>query len=340
MNQDSRPDKRLVSADILKVLSIIAVVCIHGSGLISFFPSAIDFSQEQIGLAENSLRFCVPVFIFFWAYFMEKSILKRGTGIIPSRFYRLLIPFAFWSLIYCVIKADIRHTNLVTLFLKHWTGYGWSGQYYFVILFQFIVLFPLWRRISIKLMRFTPAIYLISLLFFILIAYSGWSQIRLVVRINDRIFIYWWPYVILGIIHAHKNIFKFYIPPFLKWMSVILIPLEVYWFNPATVSPYALPSVFITSLLLISVMESKLTYQALQPWMASLIQRIANYTLGIYCLNPLIILILIPYFNRVCLQFPGSSVIIPLLSTSLVFSLCLVVITLLKKVKLGFLVST
>lgn len=340
MNQASLPDKRLVSADILKVLSIIAVVYIHGSGLISFSPSGIDFSQEQIGLAANVFRFCVPVFIFFWAYFMEKSILKRGTSIISSRFYKLLIPYAFWSLIYCMIKADIRHTSLITLFIKHWTGYGWSGQYYFVILFQFVVLFPLWRRISLKLMNFTPFIYLLSILFFILIAYSGWSQIRLVVRISDRIFIYWWPYVILGIIHAHRNIIKFSIPPFLKWASVLLIPLEVYWFNPATVSPYALPGVFITSTLLISVMESTLTYQALRPWLASLIQQTANYTLGIYCLNPLIILILNPYFNRLCLQFPGSSVIVPLLSTCLVFSCCLVVIALLKRIKLGFLVST
>lgn len=340
MNQSSLSDNRLVSADILKVFSIIGVVFIHGSGLISFFPSGLNFSQQQIGLAANALRFCVPVFIFFWAYFMEKSILKRGPGIIPSRFYKLLIPFAFWSLIYCVIKADIRHTSPVTLIIKHWTGYGWSGQYYFVILFQLVVLFPLWRRISLWLTGLSPVVYILSILFFIFIAYSGWSQIRLVTRISDRIFIYWWPYVILGIIHAHRNIFRFSIPPFLKWASVILIPLEVYCFNPVTVSPYALASVFVSSMLLISTMESKLTYQSLPLWLADMVRRTANYTLGIYCLNPLVILILNPYFNRVCLQFPGSSVIVPLFSTGLVFGICMLVITLLKRVKLGFLVST
>lgn len=340
MTQTAVSADRLAAPDLLKVFSILAVVFIHGSELIPFSPSALDFSRSQIDLAANALRFCVPVFIFLWAYFMEKSIIKRGTGIIIGRFYKLLIPFAFWSLVYCIIKADIKQMSLPTIFIKYWTGYGWSGQYYFVILFQFIVMFPLWRWISGKLTNLTPVIYILSLLFFIFIAYSGWSEIKVIGRISDRIFIYWWPYVILGIVHARKNIFTFYIPAPLKIASIILIPLEIYNMQPNTISPYALPSVFIASMLLISLMESKLSYPQLPCSLAKPIGTLANYTLGIYCLNPLVILIVNHYFSFSALQFPGASIFIPLLSTLLIFGICTLVIIFLKRVKLGFLVST
>lgn len=340
MNQPILPDSRLATPDILKVFAIFAVVFIHGSGLIPFFPSKLDFSQAQADLAANLFRFCVPVFIFLWAYFMEKSILKRGTRVILSRFYKILIPFAFWSLVYCIIKADIKHMGLPYIFIKYWTGYGWSGQYYFVILFQFIALFPIWRWISSKLINLSPVIYILSALFFVFIAYSGWSEIRMIVRISDRIFIYWWPYVILGIIHARKNIFTIVIPSPVKIAFILLIPLEIYWLHPNTISPYALPSVFISSMLIISLIESKKSYSSLPSGLVKPIGTIANFTLGVYCLNPLVILVINHYFSFKALQFPAASIFVPLASTTIVFSICVLIIMLLRRIKLGFLVST
>lgn len=340
MNQRLTPGDRLATPDILKVVSIFAVVFIHGFTLFPFSPSTVDFNHSQIGLAASMSRFCVPVFIFLWAYFMEKSILKRGTGIVMERFYKLLLPFVFWTLIYCLIKADVKQMSLPYIFVKYWTGYGWSGQYYFIILFQFIALFPLWRWISEKLMKLSSAVFILSFIFFIFIAYSGWSEIRIIVRISDRIFIYWWPYVILGIIHARKNIFNIKIPAMLKIAALVLIPLENYWLQPASISAYALPSIFIASMLLISLIESKLSYTSLPAGLGKTIGTLANYTLGIFCLNPLIILILNHYFSFSTSHFPGASILLPLLSTMIVFGVCTLAIIVLKRVKLGFLVST
>jgi fucose 4-O-acetylase-like acetyltransferase len=340
----TQPEKsfnhRQAMPDLLKVAAIFAVVFIHSYTLFPFLPSAVDFSQGQIDLYANVLRFCVPVFIFLWAYFLEKSILKSGKATLLKRFYKILIPFFCWTLVYTIIKADIKQMSLPYIFVKYWTGYGWSGQYYFVILFQFIATFPLWRWISGKFEKYIAAIYLFSLLFFTLIAYSGLSDIKLIMRISDRVFIYWWPYAILGIIHARKNIFAFTIPAWLKITSIGLIPLEIYLLHPSTVSPYALPAVFISAMLLLSLLRDQVSYTALPDVIAGPVNILANFTLGIFCLNPLVILVINHYFSIRAIQFSGASVIFPLLSTFIVFGICVLLIFLLKKLKLGTLVST
>jgi fucose 4-O-acetylase-like acetyltransferase len=332
--------QRQAVPDLLKVAAIFAVVFIHSYTLFPFTPSAIDFSPGQIDLYANVLRFCVPVFTFLWAYFLEKSILKSGKAILLKRLYKILLPFICWTLVYTIIKADVQQMSLPYIFVKYWTGYGWSGQYYFIILFQFIATFPLWRWISGKLVKYIPGVYLLSFLFFILIAYSGFSNFKLIMRISDRIFIYWWPYVILGIIHARKNIFTFAIPVWLKIISVCLIPLEIYWLQPSTVSPYALPAVFVSAVLLLSLLRDQFSYTALPDAIARPLNNLANFTLGIFCLNPLVILVINHYFSIRAIQFIGASVILPLASTLIVFGICVLLILLLKKLKLGTLVST
>jgi fucose 4-O-acetylase-like acetyltransferase len=340
MHQEISYKHRQAVPDLLKVAAIFAVVFIHGFTLFPFASTPIDFSHGQIDLYVNVFRFCVPVFIFLWAYFLEKSILKSGKGTLLKRLYKILIPFACWTLVYTIIKADIRQMSIPYIFVKFWTGYGWSGQYYFIILFQFITTFPLWRWISNKLSKFVPAVYLLSLLFFIFIAYSGFSDIKLVMRISDRIFIYWWPYVILGIMHARKNILTFTMPAWLKIISLCLIPLEIYWLKPNTVSPYALPAVFITTLLLLSLLRDQFTYTDLPHAVARPVSILASFTLGIYCLNPLVILAINYYFSINTMQFPGASIALPLASTILVFGISVMLIFFLKKIKLGMLVST
>lgn len=332
---------RLASPDILKAVSIFAVVFIHGSGLISFRPSDFDFNNSEIGFATLSLRFCVPVFIFLWAYFMEKSILKGGNKHVLPRFYRLFIPFAFWSLIYFVLTADFRSISLADVITKHWSGYGWAGQYYFIILFQLILLFPILRRISLSIVKFLPAIYILSFLFYAIVAYSGWFDIVILAKIKDRAFIYWLPYVVLGVIYAHQNIFKSKVPVIIAVFSIVLIPLEMYLFHPQTVSGYLLPGVFLVTLLLLnSIMEAKIRYEMLSPWLANLIRKLAGYTLGIFCLNPLIFIVLHPVFESVGLsfQFVGCSVVVPFFSALIVLVLCVLIIFLLKRIRLGFLV--
>jgi len=338
---ETKPASRLASADILKVIAILAVVFIHGSSTLSFSPSNLDFDNSQVNLFSQGFRFCVPAFIFLWAYFMEKSFLKRGKSNVITRFYKLLIPFLFWSMAYFLITADFKNLGFTTIITKYWSGFGWSGQYYFIILFQLILLFPFLRVVSIRLIRFIPAIYILSIIFFIFLSYSGWFHNTTIAKISHRPFFYWLPYTVLGIIAAHRNIFRFVIPLPLRILSIILVPLEIFYLHPQTVSPYILTSVFISTMIIVSSIESR-SFSKMREWQYNTIRNIAGMTLGIFCLNPLVIITLSPAFKKIGfpLQFPGCSIILPLLSTFLVTSICILVILLLKRIKLGFLVST
>lgn len=223
---------RLASADILKVLSIIAVVFIHGSFLIPNQDKYIGFIQSDFFPRADWSRFCVPVFVFIWAYFLEKSCIKRGNENLLPRFYKLFVPFLIWSIIYFLIIANFHKLSLSILLTTHFSGFGWSGQYYFIILFQFILLFPIIRRVSLKLQDYKLIIYIVSTLFYVLLSYTRWFDISIVEKINHRLFIYWLPYVILGIMYAHKGFSKSPLPPLIAIFSVFLSPQRITSFIP------------------------------------------------------------------------------------------------------------
>jgi len=332
---------RSASVDILKVAAIFAVVFIHSSFLIPFVPTKFDLSRDGIELLTSGFQFCVPVFILIWAYFAEKSVMKKGSHIVISRFYKLLIPFFFWSAVYFILIADFKHTGIVQMITKHWTGYGWSGQYYFIILFQLLLLFPFISRVTHHLLSYRTIIVLLSIAFFFGVSYSGWLNISAVSKLNDRPFIYWLPLVMLGIVFANVGFFKIKIPAFVAIASVLLIILEKYLY-PNLSSPHLMPSVFIVTLILTNTaFKAKVDYEKLNPVLGNTIRNIAENTLGIFCLNPLVNMLLSPVLPPLKnhIQFPGCSVMIPLLSTLLVISICMLVIATLKKIRVGFLVA-
>jgi hypothetical protein len=338
---NNKTESRLASPDILKVISITAVVFIHGSSLIPLSPSDSGGTVYIFNL-NLMFRFCVPIFIFLWAYFQEKSTLKHGsTTLLRSRFYTLFIPFFFWSLVYFVITANFKALTLTKILTIHWTGFGWSGQYYFVILFQLILLFPIIRWISLKVARFLPMVYITSLIMYGLISYTGWLYLDAVGKIGDRPFIYWLPYAILGVIYAHKNIFHVKVPLLLGLISAGLIALEFHIFNLREVGIYLHLAVFITSFILLSFLEYRISYASLSRPVAWVIQIVAKNTLGIFCLNPLVIIVASAFFHSygIALNFEGAAILAPILSIIFIIIACMLVTTLLKRIRLGILIA-
>lgn len=334
-------ENRLAAADILKVLAITAVVFIHGSSLISSCGATLGFPAFIHNLI-LMLRFCVPVFIFLWAYCQEKSTLKHGSfKLLYARFYVLLVPFFFWSFVYFILSADFKTLTFTTAVTRHWTGFGWAGQYYFVILFQLMLLFPVLRWISMRIGTSIPLLYIFSLIFYALISYTGWLYIDGIGKIGDRPFIYWLPYVVLGITYAHKNIFPVKVPLVLGLVFTALIPLEFYFFNLREVGIYLHPAVFISSFILLSSLEIKISYAALGRTVTWAIQVIAKNTLAVFCLNPLVIMLLAPIFrsNKLSLNFVGACVVGPILSTLIILIVCILITSILKRLKLGILVT-
>jgi len=331
-------NNRLASPDILKVAAIISVVLIHGSFIFPYTITQFELSVPQLSIGIEAFRFCVPVFILLFAYFQEKSFIKKGHSSVLPRLLKLFIPFFFWSMVYFLITADIKRSGISGLITKHWVGYGWSGQYYFIIIFQLLVVFPIIRWLMNKFKINLYVVLALSLLFYSCISYSNWMNIPIVEKISHRAFIYWIPYLVIGIIYAKNITVK--IPVLIGILSIILIPLEVHFLHPQNNSLYLLPSTFLASFLLTtSILKTEVTYKNMTTFTGKSIQYIASTTLGIFCLNPLVILGL-EYLVKISgfhLDFIGCSFIATILSTLLILSICITVIFMLKKLKLGIL---
>ncbi|WP_313600298.1 acyltransferase [Epilithonimonas vandammei] len=182
---------RFFNIDLLKAISIFGVVYIHSYDLLGF-----DLLSQ---IFQPLFRIAVPSFIIIWAYFFEKSFQKvdRKVFFILEKFKKLFIVFIFWSIIYFLISFDSNNISLKSFITKHMSGYGWSGQYFFIILFQLIIFYPFIRKIySLKWLRF-----LIIILVFIY--YFVFSYTSLIPKpfsvVGIRPFVFWLPYVFLGI---------------------------------------------------------------------------------------------------------------------------------------------
>ncbi|WP_232280951.1 acyltransferase family protein [Novosphingobium nitrogenifigens] len=177
---------RDILPDVLKALAIVGVVFIH---------------QEVPWKA--IFRYCVPAFIAISAFYMERGWARGGMD--TARFWRrnfpvYAIPFVFWSLLYAVVSGGplfFRNVPIHTLIGSQFGGFGFSGQYYFIILFQVILLFPFFRNALDSRTKVLGAIAT-GFLFDWAIVY-GFSQHELLEKIGYRVVVYWIGYVALGI---------------------------------------------------------------------------------------------------------------------------------------------
>jgi len=92
--------KKLIWPDSLRVISTIAVIILHVSAPILYEYGKISEESWHIGnFYDGMVRFCVPVF------FMLSGALLLGkdydlSSFLKKRFWRIIPPLIFWSLIY------------------------------------------------------------------------------------------------------------------------------------------------------------------------------------------------------------------------------------------------
>lgn len=176
-------DSRDLRPDLLKAAAIFAVVTIHA------------------GLGDNeSLRFCVPVFVGIWSYYLERSLsqrpVERRGGVLRSRLIVILAAYAFWTLIYVALLRlpSEQGTVSLTTVVNGWLGgYGWAGQYFFLIIGQLLIVTPLLPRGK----RAQQMVFFASLAAMLL---APWlcDTFRLFHIADKRPFVYWLPYYIMG----------------------------------------------------------------------------------------------------------------------------------------------
>lgn len=284
--------KRLYNIDLLKAFSIFGVVYIHGSFLAS---------SEHNHLNSSYFRFCVPIFIIISFYLAESyrshdvKAFSFITHILP-RLKKLFIPFFMWSCMYILllITFPISPVKIIT---KHFAGYGWAGQYFFLLMIQATAAYYLIIKLRITfkaltvscLFLFTCYLYLINLHF---------NDHPLIKAFDMRHIIYWIFYIVLGIWAARST------PGTgVRLAQVILLSLLLlipgllviennimHSIGEDNQDPYLRIGVLIISTLLF-LLTLTLKLHSL-PLLKIIVSTISKYSMGIFCLNPLVIITL------------------------------------------------
>jgi fucose 4-O-acetylase-like acetyltransferase len=285
------------NTDLLKAAAIFGVVFIHTPG-------------DTAGLA-NAFRFCVPAFVVLWAVYFEAGLAKRPAGThwayVRSRLARLAVPYLVWTGIYLrlfhPVARDWTSTPLHTIAAGWLGGYGWPGQYFLVILFQLTVLVPLIRRHIGR--RAAVAVMFAGVPLYAAAELSLWRS-AVVSGVGDRLFIYWLPYVALGVSFVRGYIPR---PPSLIAITVatILLALAPFEYRQMCArvprpSPYLLLSVYVGSIALAVALAPcpvpRVADRAATPAAAGgpslgplgrVVQYVGRNTFPIFLANPLVI---------------------------------------------------
>ncbi len=285
--------------DLLRGIAIIGVVYIHSAKLLSpAYPLVLD---------TNYFRWAVPVFLLLSALFSIRSYRKRPVetaDFLARRYRKLIWPFLVVSLLQLVLTADWKTLTPVKIITRHFTGAGWPGQYFFIVLFQLLLFYPWFAKIRWT-RRGMVACGALTLLSFP-VAGVLMNRISLLEKLGDKIFIYWLPYTILGAYLAQEDDLLRQLPQrFNRWLAgaialfaPCLIVLEFH-FNPLHltlpvdggsglyVSPYVLDSVFLSSVGVFLFSPSVLS--AWRGMGSATVSALGRYSLGIFCLHPLLL---------------------------------------------------
>jgi len=183
---------RSVSIDIIKAAAIFGVVFIHSAGLLGCESAVSNWFHSLF-------RFGVPCFVVVWAYFVEKSLMTkdrpRQVQYLWKRFVHLFLVFMLWSMLYFLISVDWAMLTMIKLVTTHFSGFGWAGKYYFIVLFQLLMLFPIIRWIYER-KNLTLIVTGVLVVLYFVCAYLRLPS--LIDSLGYRLFIYWIPYVFVG----------------------------------------------------------------------------------------------------------------------------------------------
>jgi hypothetical protein len=327
--------RRAFAPDALKAFAIFGVVYIHCRNLAGESPPIVILGE--------AFRISVPLFIIIWAYFQERAYLagRSGRSVISSRFAAVVVPFVAWSFLYFLLTSDWSTLTLRTAVTRHWLGSGWSGQYFFIILFQLIVVFPLVRRVPAGALSVVLTFGLFAVAFAVIDLFSWPSWIS---KLSYRPFPYWIPYVVLGVHLARRP--DRLLPRGAAVLGALLIVAEagLLWRDAGFDSGYAKPGLLIGSGLVAAAFLNRepapgRVSEALRP----AILLIGRNTMGIFLVNPLVSVIAAPVVARHLgwhgFADPAGSLAASLLIAAAVLALCLAATVILKRLGLRQLVG-
>jgi hypothetical protein len=309
----NKTDERLFSLDVLKAISITAVVS-HPS---IFVPVSTYVSASYlIDVISAPLRFCVPVFFTISFLLLERELQNHSNqpqfSFIKKRINRLLIPSVFWSILAGTLLA-INATPFKNIIISLFQGTIFSGAYYLLVLLQIICLFPLIRQMFNK--QNIIITILIPCLFFLLVDIFLANKllprfIFILQKVARSLVTYWLSYIALGILFYRNwmkvvQISKHMSKP-LKIIALCLTCLimlaEASWLRSVSgdsLKPFEYTMFScILSVVVMFLCFASVTEEQLSPRFNQAVKFLSKYSLGIFCINGIISYI----FSTICIH--------------------------------------
>lgn len=141
-------NKRIIELDMMRGLSILAVVLIHTSSLsLSLIDNVTPTSYYNL-FVNQVARFAVPVFIFLSGIGLALTYNGGYFQFLYKRLLKILPYYLIWTFIYLLTYASIDNKTLSLLvIIKSIIGGSASYHLYFVpLIIQFYLLFPILYR--------------------------------------------------------------------------------------------------------------------------------------------------------------------------------------------------
>ena len=241
-------------------------------------------------------RFCVPVFLGLWAFYVEKALARRDGGeqfaYLKRRWIELAVPYLAWTVLYIAMfqRSNWSTASVHTIVGGWFGGFGWAGQYYFVVLLQLIVLFPWLRRMATG--RRVRADDCLGCLINVISGYLLFRS-RIVAAVGYRLFIYWIPFVVAGIALARGRFNGN--PRLLTLLAIALLCAAPFESRFAPEAPYFSISVTLASLLLLTAAtlgDRKAETKGANPpvqWLARIVGVLGRNTFAIFVANVLML---------------------------------------------------
>lgn len=192
--------KRIEHFDMLRGLSILAVVAIHCSGAgLRFDENSMNFNVTVFW--RNILNFSVPMFLAISGYFLAKKEIesrRHYISFIKKQLPRVYFPLVIWSFVWFASSVFIKKEAWIDEFVKILTFQS-SAPYYFVALIvQYYFLIPLFKILANKKGLFLSMV--ISMVMVVVIFYLRYMadvQLPLVVYAGN--FATWQMFFVLGL---------------------------------------------------------------------------------------------------------------------------------------------
>ncbi len=156
--------------DILRIISILAVVCIHTTSRV-LEASSFDLAHEPITFFLNqAARFAVPLFFMISGFVLELNYPFHATYFtyLKKRLSRVLIPYIFWSSIYFFFVYQQHSSNFLYALA---TGSASYQLYFIPTLLIFYLLFPLLHKYYHHISHL-PILLLLGLIQLVLLFYD------------------------------------------------------------------------------------------------------------------------------------------------------------------------